>query len=85
MRLSFPKHPTPEIGGIPQPGELLAAKGGSPTVAWLCVASLEKRGVYLGIDSDGNIVSGATYNHHSMQHRSRVGKVDLPESLVVAS
>lgn len=83
MRLSFPDDPPPKIGEVPKPGELLAARGGSPTVAWLCVAVSDRRGVYLGVDSDGNIVSGATYTHTSMQHRSRVGFVEIPATLQV--
>lgn len=69
------------LAGQPQVGDVYAARGGPPTIAWVVVAiSASGRGAHmLGIDRDGAVCSTVSYSTRALEERPLIGLVDVAE------
>lgn len=54
-------------------GNVYAAKGNRPTVAWVVVAVRGTMVAVLGIDADGAVCSAQNYGAHAMARRDIIG------------
>lgn len=62
------------IGDPVQTGDVFAAYGNKPTVAWVVVNVRNNRVVMLGIDGDGEVCSAQTYGAHAFESRPVIGR-----------
>lgn len=69
------------LDGQPQVGDVYAARGGPPTIAWVVVALNESgRAAYLlGIDRNGDVCSTVSYTIRVLEERPLIGRVDMSE------
>lgn len=61
----------------PQPGYVYPARGGTKPQYWVVMNIDGNRAILLGLDYEGNIVSGASYSAASFKNRPVIGYVDL--------
>lgn len=74
MKVDLSTIPTEKLRPTVEVGNVYPAKGGrGGTVAWLVVSTTERMAHVLGISSEGEIVSTASYAMHAFESRDLIG------------
>ncbi len=77
MKVEMGKIPVTVSLDQPKVGDVLRAKGGrGDTRFWLVATTVNQIAHVLGLDSEGNIVSTASYGVHALASREVVGTVE---------
>lgn len=67
------------LAGQPQVGDVYAARGGPPTIAWVVVAINDtgRTAYLLGIDRNGDVCSTVSYSIRVLEERPLIGRIDM--------